>query len=215
MNEDKSKDSKQETSYVFDLLQGSEPCKPKPKISKNPEFQKYLEKLRKKHAQNEYNNMISHSVFSKKDKVPSMFGGQNRFAKNHPNLSRSQQESIAVAFSQISQSFYLIIVLVGSFLVFYYLSYHFFNVSQGWQIVSGCIGLLLGMFLDIALVIARSEGEERRAKTKNPYLKGSSTDRYNQRQIDKLNEKQRKELSQIQKHLKDKAKEKTNNTAPS
>ncbi|ETO30793.1 hypothetical protein RFI_06319 [Reticulomyxa filosa] len=146
--------------YCHELLHESDFCVPtaksiKEKAGKSKEqlqFEEHLLQLRSKQDQREYEKLTTYHADNAK-------AGTGHVGKD-----------FAEAFKESTQALHLIIVLVGSFFVFYYLSHHFFQHTPGMNIVCGCVGLLLGVLVDIFLLIARQEKEERSAK-KTPQKK--------------------------------------------
>ena len=100
---------------MHELLHGSDVYKKKKMENKNPEFQAYLEKLRQRQADREYSKLVNTSVFGDKN------------GKNWYKHLKIKEEMKAISWGNCGKAVHMIYVLIGSFLVFYYLGYHFTN----------------------------------------------------------------------------------------
>ena len=154
-----------ERYFVHELLSGSSLFKSRPKILSNPEFEEYLKKLRAKRAQKEYEKLINYNKRSEHE-------------KSVLSMIRSEGSERWLDWTSIG---HLLMIMVGSFLVFFYLAHHLWPHQREYKIVSGSIGLLFGLLVEFGLMVIREHRNEMEAHSKNPDINTSANHfRYNQ-----------------------------------
>lgn len=93
---------------------------------------------------------------------------------------------------------HLLMIMVGSFLIFFYLAHHLYPHNPEYKIVAGAIGLLLGLFVEFGLMVAREERAELESKAKTTSINQKANhEKYNQKSIKSIIEaaKQRETAS--------------------
>ncbi len=169
--------------------------KPPPKLSKNPQFQEYLKKLRAKQEKKDYEKLINYNRPSEHNKSV---------------LSTIKSEHGVQQWLDYTSIGHLIMIMVGSFLVFFYLAHHIWPHHKEYKIVAGCIGLLFGLIVEFGLMVVKEQKAELEAKSKNPDINMQQNHlRYNEKSIQKVVEaqKQRKKENNKEKNSATKTKE--------
>ena len=163
------------------MLQGCSIYKPPPKISTNPQFEEYLKKLRAKQAQRDYDKLIN----------------SNKPDPHHKSLlSTIRDERGVQQWLEVTSIGHLLMVMVGSFLIFYYLAHHLYPHNQHYKVVAGAIGLLLGLIVEFGLMVVREERAELEAKAKTDSVNRAKNHmKYNERSIQKVIDAQKKRKS--------------------
>mmetsp|Transcript_75010 Transcript_75010/g.119270 ORF Transcript_75010/g.119270 Transcript_75010/m.119270 type:complete len:245 (+) Transcript_75010:25-759(+) len=180
LNEHHSHDHKH---YVHDLLHGCDVYKPPPKISKNPQFEEYLKTLRAKQERRAYDKLIN----------------ANKPTPHQKSLfSTIRDERGVQQWLEVTNIGHLLMVMVGSFLIFFYLAHHLYPHQKEYRLVGGAVGLLLGLAVEYALMVVREEKAELEEKAKTHTLnKKSSHLQWNEKSIQSVLDAQ-KERNAVQ-----------------
>ena len=181
-------DSNNDKHYVHELLKGCSIYKPPPKISKNPQFEQYLQKLRAKQAQKDYNKLINSNKPSDHEKSL---------------LSTIRDERGVQQWLEMTSIGHLIMIMVGSFLIFYYLAHHLYPNEPNYKIVGGAIGLLLGLIVEFGLMVVREERAELESKAKSDAVNLKKHHaKYNKKSIQSILDAQKERQKLITQKLK-------------
>ena len=169
--------------YVHELLSGCDIYKPPPKYAKNPEFEAFLQKLRAKQAKRDYEKLIHGDKPSPHQ-------------KSLLSLIKEENAHGLEQWLDYTSIGHLLMIMVGSFLVFFYLAHHVWPHQREYKIVGGCIGLLFGLFVEFGLMVVKEQKAEMEASSKNPNISmRKSHQRWNEKSIQKVIDAQNKRKS--------------------
>jgi uncharacterized membrane protein len=138
--------------YVHELLRGSS-VQPLPVARstrrQDPEFKRYLEEQRIKQERREYNRMVAD--------LPG-----NRFAADRAEREEmsSMGSEYASAQRDIGHGINVLTLMATGFIVFYYVGTSLFPHNQVFAILTGLLGLIAALMLEVCLFLVREQKKE-------------------------------------------------------